>query len=500
MAFTFGFYNSHNHDRIYDAKSVSRIFDGLVTDGVYSTIGDRFVVRPATDANTVIVGSGRAWFDHTWNYNDTAMLLEGPESHTLFDRWDAIVLDVNTNVEYRTNDIIWVQGTASSTPVKPTMIHEYDHNQYPLAYVYRRAKVEYIEASDIDNVIGTAECPYSESSLTDTKNIAPVEENDTATRAYLLGEYIIWHNELYKVTTPISKGYNIIPEPESGYNVTRTTIASELYQKFVFDTTPTSGSTHPLTSDGIYKALGNNKIIQPTTTVNQNDPTNGKAVITSKGLYTALDNRTKLSILHGDMQNHPNSWANYELPTTYTLTIALGNKHKLQPTDTPGQTHSNPNCEYVMTSKAFTFGAPASGGTKYITNGQVYTALGNRTSIQTSAPTQNSSNLITSGQVYAALGNRTGINIIYKNYNFSSTQSSYSKGVIVYITIPVSDGTLLNLFLPGVAINGHATWPEEVLYNGIWDGVYHITVYALSDSNVDAGATIAVRTTAVLLQ
>ena len=406
MSFTFGFYNALNHDRRYNAIEMSRIFDGLLTDGVYPTVGNKMMVRASGTNNSVIVGSGRAWFNHSWNYNDADMPLTGPASHILYPRWDAIVLDINSSNEYRTNSIIWVTGTAASSPVKPTMVHTETHNQYPLAYIYRPANDNTIPANRITNPIGTAECPYAGGLLVDRKNIAQIENNDHATKAYVAGEYFIWYDQLYKVTVPISQGAAIIAYPTTGFNVKSTTVTNELYEKLVFDIVPTSGSYHAVTSDGIYKALGNNKIIQPTTTVNQNDPANGKAVITSKGLYTALGNRTsiqtaapvendtklitngqvytaignrtQLSIQHGDMSNHPNSWPSYELPTTYTLSIALGNKHKLQPTDTFGQTHPNANCEYVMTSKAFTFGAPAENGTKLMTNGQVYTALGNR--------------------------------------------------------------------------------------------------------------------------
>lgn len=407
MSFTFGFYNALNHDRRYNAIEMSRIFDGLLTDGVYPTIGHKMIVRASGTDNSVIVGSGRAWFNHSWNYNDADMPLTGPASHILYPRWDAVVLDINSSIEYRANSIIWLTGTAASSPVKPTMVHTETHNQYPLAYIYRPANDNIISANRITNSIGTAECPYAGGLLVDRKNIAQLENDDHATKSYAQGEYFIWYDQLYKVTTAISQGAAIIPYPTTGFNIKATTIATELYEKLVYDTTPTSGSNHPVTSDGIYRALGNNKIIQPTTTVNQNDPTNGKAVITSKGLYaalgnrtsiqtsaptqnsnnlitagqvytalgnrtsiqtsapasggtnlitngqayTALGNRTQLSILHGDMTDHPNSWADYEIPTTYALTVALGHKHKLQPTDSVGQIYPNANCEYVMTSK-----------------------------------------------------------------------------------------------------------------------------------------------------
>ena len=69
MAFTCGFFNSQNGDRKYNAEQMASIFDGLIKDGVYDTVGDIFAVTPGTGMQ-VRVGSGRAWFAHTWNNND----------------------------------------------------------------------------------------------------------------------------------------------------------------------------------------------------------------------------------------------------------------------------------------------------------------------------------------------------------------------------------------------------------------------------------------------
>ena len=161
MSFSFGFYNALNHDRLYDAVQVSEIFDGIIQDGVYSTIGDHFVVRPANSDNMVIVGSGRAWFDHTWNKNDADLPVPAPQPDLLMYRYDALVIDINSNVAYRENTITWVEGVASlNNPVKPTLIHTTDHNQYPLCYVRRRPNVNRIETADIENAVGTDACPF----------------------------------------------------------------------------------------------------------------------------------------------------------------------------------------------------------------------------------------------------------------------------------------------------------------------------------------------------
>ena len=360
MAFTFGFYNSSNHDRMYDAEEFSRIFDGLITDGVYATIGNRFVVRAANEDNTIIIGSGRAWFNHSWSYNDTDMQMTGPASHALFNRWDAIVLDVNGEILYRTNSIIWITGDATSTPVKPTMIHTDKHNQYPLAYIYRPANNNAIPAVNITSCVGLDECPYTQGLVTDTKNIAPVENNDYASRAYNIGEYILWKNEFYKVTTAIAKNARIIPKPTSGYNITRSTMAEELYKTFTLDTVPTSGHyTNVVSSDGIYKALGNRSSIQTAAPAS-----GGNNLITNGQVYTALGNRSSIQTA-----------------------------------------------------------APASGSNNLITAGQVYTALGNRSSIQTAAPASGSNNLITAGQVYTAFGSRTRLNPTYDSSDMKYSDS-----------------------------------------------------------------------------
>lgn len=160
MAFTFGFYNSKNHDRKYDAIQMASIFDGIILDGVYMTIGNQFIIKEIEgEDNAVVVRSGRAWFNHTWNYNDSDFLLEGPAPEFVLNRFDAIVIDIDSST--RTNTIQWITGVpVSSNPQKPIMIHTEDHNQYALAYIYRPANSPTITQSNITNAVGTSETPF----------------------------------------------------------------------------------------------------------------------------------------------------------------------------------------------------------------------------------------------------------------------------------------------------------------------------------------------------
>lgn len=157
MSLTYGFYNSLNHDRKYDSLQLSRIFDGIINDGVYESIGDALMVK-ASNAMSVSVGLGRAWFNHTWTLNDALYLVTITDAELALNRYDAVVLEVDSS--NRTNSIKVVKGTPAVSPVKPTLIASDTVNQHPLAYIYVEAKATEITQANIQNAVGTSECPF----------------------------------------------------------------------------------------------------------------------------------------------------------------------------------------------------------------------------------------------------------------------------------------------------------------------------------------------------
>lgn len=159
MSVTYGFYNSLNGDRKYNAEQISSIFDGLIVDGVFASIGTAFAVK-AAGGLTINVGIGRAWFNHTWTLNDSILPLTAPESEVLLDRIDAVVLEVNSMESVRENNIKIVTGTPSSAPVRPTLENEGNVHQYPLAYIYRKFGSTVITQANITNMVGTESTPF----------------------------------------------------------------------------------------------------------------------------------------------------------------------------------------------------------------------------------------------------------------------------------------------------------------------------------------------------
>ena len=157
--FTYGFYNSVSGDRKYDAKQISSIFDGIIKDGIFASIGTAMQVE-AAGGLAVKVGIGRAWFNHTWSLNDAIMPLGMPNSDSVFNRIDAIVLEVNSGDTVRENSIKIVQGIPATNPARPTLLNQDPIWQHPLAYIYRPMGSTEILASQITNMVGSEETPF----------------------------------------------------------------------------------------------------------------------------------------------------------------------------------------------------------------------------------------------------------------------------------------------------------------------------------------------------
>lgn len=159
MSVTYGFYNSKNKDRRYDAIQMSSIFDGIIRDGILQHVGTAMMVKESTGM-MVNVGIGRAWFNHTWTLNDALLPLTVPQSEVILNRIDAVILEVDSRESVRANTIKIVKGTPATNPVKPSMIKTNDRWQYPLAYIRVNSGVTSIRQANITNTVGTSECPF----------------------------------------------------------------------------------------------------------------------------------------------------------------------------------------------------------------------------------------------------------------------------------------------------------------------------------------------------
>ena len=169
MSLTYGFYNSLNGDRKYDAIQFGQIFDGIIKDGVFMSIGGKLMVT-ASSGMKVSVATGRAWFNSTWTYNDAIMLLDIPAAEVLLNRIDAVVLEVNATDTVRTNSLKVIKGTPATNPIPPALTNGGKIYQHPLAHVYVAAGATAISQSNITNKVGTSDCPFV-TGILETMNI-----------------------------------------------------------------------------------------------------------------------------------------------------------------------------------------------------------------------------------------------------------------------------------------------------------------------------------------
>lgn len=216
MSVSSGFFNSLNGDRKYNAVQMSAIFDGLIIDGVFASIGTAFAVK-AAGGLTVNVGIGKAWFDHTWTVNDSILPMTAPEAEVLLDRIDAVVLEVNGMESVRNNTIKFVKGNPSSAPSRPTLTNEGNVHQYPLCYIYRKYGTAVINQADITPMVGTESTPF----VTGILQTISLDE--------LLGK---WQNELDRFTDARSKEVDDwIAQEESDFTAWFNKMKADLQQE-----------------------------------------------------------------------------------------------------------------------------------------------------------------------------------------------------------------------------------------------------------------------------
>lgn len=119
MSITYGYFNSVNGDRKYNADQMSQYFKGLISNGVYANIGGAMAVIADNQSMTVSVSAGRAVIDCKWIENDAAFPLTISQAHATLPRYTAVVIQldaINRLIRITTKD-----GTPASTPTQPAI-------------------------------------------------------------------------------------------------------------------------------------------------------------------------------------------------------------------------------------------------------------------------------------------------------------------------------------------------------------------------------------------
>lgn len=150
MAITYGFFNSVDGDRKYNAEQMSTYFDGLVSDGIFQSVGKKFSVTAGAGL-TVNVDTGRALIECHWLKNDNVLTISLDSADVQNDRKDLIVIKLDYSA--RTMGIEYISGAES---VKNTEAVKY----LTLAKITVPAGATTITQANIKDIRGSALCPW----------------------------------------------------------------------------------------------------------------------------------------------------------------------------------------------------------------------------------------------------------------------------------------------------------------------------------------------------
>lgn len=150
MAWTYGFFNSVNGDRLYNANQMSHIFEGLITDGVYESVGNKLAVQP-NSGMAIQIATGRGWFAKHWVNNDSEYITALQGADVILNRYCAVCIRVDENDNGREATPYLKYSEFATAPVKPLPVRSERVNEYILAYIYIKAGATEIKASDIED-------------------------------------------------------------------------------------------------------------------------------------------------------------------------------------------------------------------------------------------------------------------------------------------------------------------------------------------------------------
>lgn len=159
MAQKYGFFNSVDGDRKYDADDIGNYFLKLISDGVFATPATAMQVT-ATSGMTVSVAAGWGFIKCKYINNTAAAQFTLANADVVLNRIDRVVMRLDT--ANRTMSLAVKQGTAASTPTAPALTRVNGGVwELSLAQIYVGAGVTTITQANItDERANTSLCGY----------------------------------------------------------------------------------------------------------------------------------------------------------------------------------------------------------------------------------------------------------------------------------------------------------------------------------------------------
>lgn len=152
MAEKYGFFNSINNDRVYDASDVAGFLSKFFTNGIFNNS----LSVSANDNMTVSVATGTANING-YSYENTASLtLDVNDADNTLNRIDSVILRLNLSDRNITAMIL--EGQTATTPSQPTLTRSGNIYDLRLANITVSAGITRITADKITDTRFTDEC------------------------------------------------------------------------------------------------------------------------------------------------------------------------------------------------------------------------------------------------------------------------------------------------------------------------------------------------------
>lgn len=158
MALKFGFFNSENGDRKYNADDISNFFYKLISDGVLATPSTNLQVQ-AGSGMTVLVAPGYGMICAKYINATTAQSVQLEAADIALNRIDRIVIRLDRNARQITVDA--KKGTPAANPAAPALTRTTDIWELSLARIAVAAGAVGITQAEItDERSNTSVCGY----------------------------------------------------------------------------------------------------------------------------------------------------------------------------------------------------------------------------------------------------------------------------------------------------------------------------------------------------
>ena len=196
MSVTYGFFNSLDGDRAYNADQMSKYFDGLVSNGVYESVGGALQVLASSGMN-VNVQTGRAIIDCKWFNSDAVETLAITAASPALNRYTAVV--IRLDMTNRLMELDTVDGTAASTPSYPALTNTSQIKEICLAMIYVAAGATAISQANITDMRASSLCGWVTGIVQQVDTSTLFLQWQTAYQAYydaMTQQFQDWFNNL----------------------------------------------------------------------------------------------------------------------------------------------------------------------------------------------------------------------------------------------------------------------------------------------------------------